>query len=522
MITVTSGYPVIPNEKGRDSLFYHSLSQIVLDEGEMFWSSSIFSSFGWTSVGQEIGIVSYLSALSLLTGVSVSTSILFYNVSLKLLLLFTCICISKSLRFRYLVILPLLAITSLYVLRQTEWVISTRFFNIIFSFIICLIILIVRDKYHYRSYIIRFFIMTSLAISVMLLTHRMYLMIIILFLLTFSFYYPVKFIRQKYNPAIPVILIIVSGILFIISPPNFWLNYYSVDLPVMKFGSLILEDNPFDNSIKILFSLGLFFGVLSPLCIHGLHIISKKTDYISNTLITVMIFLSVTLTEGIFFMHIYTIPVLILITISLCNLIENNKTNKVGFLLILLSLCVTCLVYFSIPVEDSIYEESGSSYILDETNDMALYSNTVEGNFISNSKEGLQISTINPSRLKIEYMREKPLVIDSPETIADIFGRYQWDSRTDVGINLYDITVLMWVEPSNDFFNKNIFDRFDVKYAIVNVAFPTEAKAEVSIRFNTAEITGIDEYYVESQLLIDLNDNNYVIYHNDYNKIIHI
>tara|TARA_B100000941_G_C28507882_1_gene558619 strand:+ start:360 stop:1964 length:1605 start_codon:yes stop_codon:yes gene_type:complete len=516
-LTILTSYPNIPSEKGRDSLLYHSFATLVISEGQIFWLSELISAFGWTSVGQEIGIVSFLSSLSIITGISVSYTILFMAMALKFQLIFAAFCLSKFLGLRSPFILPVLILTSLYVIRHTEWVISPRFMTICLSTNLFLCISILIDKLDSRLYYIRFTGLALVLFFVMLLTHKMYILILtILFFLAFSIF-GLKKVRPIVGSKVILAFISIITLVSVYNPPDFWLNYYSADQPTLSFGPLYLEDNFADNILKILIRLSLFFGILSPLCLHGIYIIQKEVSMRSNFLFSFLICLSPTLTEGIYFMHIYSIPIFALIAISLNEMFKTQNLKKLAVLLIASSLLQIGFVYASTPEEEGIHNLGGSSYILGDTSDMSHYTLVnLEGFYISNSKEGLQVSTINPSRIKISYMHEKPLLLTPPDNIQDVFLEYEWDVSEDVGVSTYEISTLIWNRPITDQENIILFNNLNVKYAIINVNFHETVKPETTVRYSK----DVENYSQKSILLEDINKSFYKVYENDYNKVI--
>ena len=138
-LTLLGAYPNIPSEKGREILYSIIHSLFLLRRGEIFWLDNLASGLGFTSVGQEIGIVSFLSAIHLMSNISLSNSIIILCSFLKLQLVFVGFCVSKHLKLRNYFFLPIVILTSFYVIRHTEWVLSSRFLTIVFTFNILLV-----------------------------------------------------------------------------------------------------------------------------------------------------------------------------------------------------------------------------------------------------------------------------------------------------------------------------------------------------------------------------------------------
>ena len=216
-------------------------------------------------------------------------------------------------------------------------------------------------------------------------------------------------------------------------------------------------------------------------------------------------------------MQIYSIPVFILMAISLDTMYKKQNLKKLVTFLIAISMIQFSYIYLSVPEEEA-DSLMGSSYILDDTVDLSLYaSENLNGFYISNSKEGVQVSTINPARIKIAYMYEKPLLLSRPSSIEDFFTEYKWDTAEDVGVSSYEISTTIWKRPLNHPENKNLFQNFKVNYAIINLNYPNSVKSETSIRF----IEGDAEQTEQSPLLDDINRDYFNIYINDLNKVSH-
>jgi len=211
ILTIIIRIPNIPNEKGVDSFYIHSLSKYIQNDGYAKWTINPLSLFGLYPYSYSSGISYLLVIISETTSLNLHISILFFSIVVGIIgFLGMQIFIKKYTdNFLFQTIATFIFVTSPLFVNYSTWTISTRApFMILIPYLLWIVLKY--DQTKNIKYIYLFACITLIS----LITHRMFMLILIT--LIPSYFLAKYFYKNKDKIIKNKILLLILGIVILI------------------------------------------------------------------------------------------------------------------------------------------------------------------------------------------------------------------------------------------------------------------------------------------------------------------
>ncbi len=432
--------------KGADTYELYGLSKDVQEKGHVVWNIDFPTSIGMTSISYPSGGIIFISEISLITGLDLTSSTIIFNVFLILMAGMLLYIISKDIFSN-----EIISILTVLIYLNTRFFISySTFFtsrNILQLFFLVILFLLIKNIH--LDIKKTFLILTLIGVS--FLTHRS---TIILLLFLFAFILSKianKFYKNKmsYNLAI-----LLFGIAIFLSAAYFF-GHTNIGSETTRI-SFNTGITYIDDILSIIFSISMHFGILIILLPIGYFVLllKKEKNYKDMFVLTGATLALAFMVETIYFFYLFLPLMTILIAYFLQHILKMDKRN------IKYSLVAIIIMALIIPVYITIRESKSDILIVrEQTVELIdfLDNNMIEKNVICNNhiiycshisslSKNVNALTSSSGRTMID----KIIITESETNIMNVRSKIFYKENI-IGVSLFSDTytsaIINWNTP---------------------------------------------------------------------------